>query len=392
MKVLFIHDHIFKEYDGAIYSSGGLPSSVWSRYLDVFDELTVVGRNGGKLASKEMGYTLSSARGVTFNLLPNISDVKSILFGNQRVKRVCRELVSRHDGIIARLPSRLGQLFVTESIRQGKPYAVEVVACSWDAFWNYGRWEGKVFAPFSTIKLKFTVGRAPFALYVTESFLQGRYPCKGGHVTFCSNVEISPVSEDVLQWRLEKIKKRADKITFGLIGNYSSRYKGIDVAIRALALVKDELPDWGLEVLGSGDSQFYSDLAREHGVAKRVKFVGSLPSGQPVYDWLDNVDIYLQPSFQEGLPRALVEAMSRGCPALASSIAGIPELLSPRYMVAAGDYVSLSKKLVELAVDDANQLQVSKQNFETAGRYYKPLLDERRTAFWLAFRSYIESK
>ena len=51
--------------------------------------------------------------------------------------------------------------------------------------------------------------------------------------------------------------------------------------------------------------------AKKMNVSNFIQFDGTLPSGQKVYDWLDEVDIYLQPSFQEGLPRALIEAMSR---------------------------------------------------------------------------------
>ena len=392
MRVLFVHDHMFKKINGSFYSAGGLPSSVWIRYLKVFDSLTVAGRDGGPLLNLEKGYTISSTDRVSFRLLPNVSNFRSLLFGNLSAKKVCKELVARHDGVIVRLPSRLGQLFVGEAIQQGKPYAVEVVGCAWDALWNYGTWKGRAFAPFATYSLKNTVAKAPFALYVTEQFLQKRYPCKKGKTTFCSNVEIPAVPDVILDKRLKKIREQNEKLVFGLIGNYSSRYKGIDVAIRALAMADAQLPNWEFQVLGSGNSRFYSQLAQELGIADKVNFVGSLPSGQPVYDWLDNVDIYLQPSFQEGLPRALVEAMSRGCPALASSIAGIPELLHPAQMVVAGDDKTFSQKLVSLSADKTQLLQIARQNFVKAKNYYKPVLDDRRTAFWLLFKNYCASR
>ena len=46
-----------------------------------------------------------------------------------------------------------------------------------------------------------------------------------------------------------------------------------------------------------------------------------------MFEWLDDMDLYIQPSLQEGLPRAVVEAMSRGLPALGAHTGGIPELL-----------------------------------------------------------------
>ncbi len=390
MKILFVHDHIFKVGAGEYYSSGGLPAAVWQRYLSVFESLTVIGRDGGGLSSEDRGYTLSSREKVDFKLLPNVSNLKSLLLGNKVVTAECRKYISESDGVIVRLPSRLGQIFLAEAVSQKKPYAVEVVACPWDALWNYGGWQGKLLAPFAMINLKRRLSKSPFALYVTRSFLQGRYPAKGV-TAFCSNVEIAEVSLDILRKRTDSACNKR-KIIFGLIGNYSSRYKGIDVAIEALALIQKDLPEWEFQVLGSGNPDYYLRLAEKRGLADKVKFLGSRPSGQPVYDWLDTVDIYLQPSYQEGLPRALVEAMSRGLPALGTAVAGIPELLDEQELVSAGDVVMLSEKILKLTSDRDLCISQAERNFSRARQYYKPLLDERRTAFWLAFKGSIEVK
>ena len=390
MNVLFVHDHKFKLAARNYFSNGSFPALVWTRYLSVFDSLTVIGRNGGMLSDEDNGYTLSSTEGVNFHLLPDISNLKSLVFGNAEASQACRDLVAQHDAIIARLPSRLGSLFVKEAIKQKKPYAIEVVGCPWDAMWNYGNWKGKAFAPFAFMNLKRLVSSAPYVLYVTKHFLQRRYPCRSGKITFCSNVEIPAVNDDVLSKRIAKIEGCDKPVTFGLIGNYSSKYKGIDVAIQALAQADPQLLDWEFQILGSGDSTQYKQLACELCIDDKVKFIGSLPSGQPVYDWLDSVDIYLQPSFQEGLPRALIEAMSRGCPSLATAVAGIPELLHSAELVKAGDYQALASKVVALAGDQGKLQSLAEQNFQKAKNYYKPVLGERRTDFWRSFRDYAE--
>jgi len=194
----------------------------------------------------------------------------------------------------------------------------------------------------------------------------------------------------VLANRLDKITydSAGQSVIFGLIANYSSRYKGIDVAIRALK--EANLRSWQLKVLGSGDASYYQSLADELGVAERVHFVGSLPSGDPVFEWINSIDIYLHPSFQEGLPRALVEAMSRGAPALASQIAGIPELLNEPELIAAGDYKALAKKIAKMAHDKSMQASLAEQNFHKAKGYYKDILDKRRRSFWQQFQEHVE--
>ena len=66
---------------------------------------------------------------------------------------------------------------------------MEVVGCPWDAYWNYSL-KGKIVAPFATYMMKRRVKSAPFVLYVTNKFLQKRYPTKGKKIN-CSNVELA---------------------------------------------------------------------------------------------------------------------------------------------------------------------------------------------------------
>jgi glycosyltransferase involved in cell wall biosynthesis len=107
-----------------------------------------------------------------------------------------------------------------------------------------------------------------------------------------------------------------------------------------------------------------------------------------VLEWLDDVDLYLQPSFQEGLPRALVEALSRACPALGSTAGGIPELLPPECLHEPGDARRLAE-LVAAAVGDADWLaQQAAASFETAKRYRRPALERVRADFWEAFAAH----
>lgn len=391
MKAIFIHDHKFKTNleKGTYYSTGTLSSDFWQRYLNVFESLTIVGRNDGEINFDVNGITLSSKEGVDFRLLPNISNLKDELFGNMLVIKECEELVASHDALIVRLPSKLGLFFIKEALRQKKPYAVEVVSSAWDALWNYGSIKSKLYAPVMELSTKQAVYNAPYAIYVTEFFLQKRYPCKIGKTSFCSNVEIDEVNSDVLTKRLRKINNHSNKTVFGLIGHYSADYKGIDVAIRALASISPHLKNWELQIVGSGDATKYINLAKSLKVNNHINFIGTLPSGEPIYDWLDSVDIYLQPSLVEGLPRALVEAMSRGCPALGSTVGGIPELLSEEQISKPSNVNNLAKNILRIVNDKEMTLKLAENNFNKASFYYKSELAKRRAEFWKSFYNYV---
>ena len=92
--------------------------------------------------------------------------------------------------------------------------------------------------------------------------------------------------------------------------------------------------------------------------------------------WLDAVDLYVQPSRQEGLPRGTLEAMSRACPALGSTAGGLPELLEPECLHKPGDAAGLGALITRAAGDRDWQRRQAQRNFEVARRYTKPVLDQ----------------
>ncbi|MEX0729489.1 MAG: glycosyltransferase [Aquisalimonadaceae bacterium] len=292
----------------------------------------------------------------------------------------------RADAVIARLPSEVGLLAVAEARKAARPFAIEVAGCGWDSLWNHGNWQGKVYAPVMTLRMKLAVAESAHSLYVTREFLQRRYPCRQGNTVSCSNVEIPAPDRHVLERRLERMANRTDSpVVLGLIGTLRTRYKGIQTVMEALSRVRAELPPVIFRVLGGGDAGPWKEEAAKFGVDDLVVFDGTRPVGEPVLQWLDEVDLYLQPSFQEGLPRALIEAMSRACPALASTCAGIPELLEGDCLVRPGDAKSLGQLLVESVNNREWQFRQSQRNWSEAAHYSRDVLEKRRFDFLAAF-------
>lgn len=86
-------------------------------------------------------------------------------------------------------------------------------------------------------------------------------------------------------------------------------------------------PAWCTSATG-GSGHVSNSFAGRLGVADRVTFVGTVPAGAAVRAHLDAADLVVVPSRTEGLPRALIEAMARGLPAVGTTVGGIPELLA----------------------------------------------------------------
>jgi phosphatidyl-myo-inositol dimannoside synthase len=107
-------------------------------------------------------------------------------------------------------------------------------------------------------------------------------------------------------------------------------HKGIDTGLHILAAVRREQPDLGYLVVGSGVKQRELErLARELGVADRVRFLSNVPDGD-LPALYNAADIYLGLSrpaelMVEGFGISLVEASASGLPVIAGSGGGIPD-------------------------------------------------------------------
>lgn len=380
MKLLWAYDHHFLDDrpNQHVYSRSHFPHTLWDRYLQHTDQLVVAGRQQPQQSGESEANLVRSDRPeIEFLFLPSLTNPANRFSGLKIARAKLEAAIRECDGVIARVPSENGYLAADIAQKLNKPWLAEVVGCAWDCHWNYGSILGKCVAPFSLRKMKATVARSPFALYVTERFLQERYPTFG-ITAGVSNVVLPDLDSQILDKRIQRIAANKPPFTIGLIGYIGSKIKGVHVALRALKERRADLPEFHFEIVGGGDASPWVALAAEYGLADRVTFKGLVKSGQPIFDWLEAVDLYIQPSFQEGLPRATVEALSRACPALGSTAGGMDELLPQDCLHQPGDHRILGQQFVKFINDHAWQTNAAKTNFENAKRYQKEILDQKR--------------
>lgn len=104
-----------------------------------------------------------------------------------------------------------------------------------------------------------------------------------------------------------------------------TRLKNLETIFRALAPISDK--SWRLDVLGDGPLRpELEHLAGQLGISDRVSFLGYVDD---VPRRIASCDLFLFPSQKEGLPLALLEALSAGVPTLASDIPPNRELAEP---------------------------------------------------------------
>jgi glycosyltransferase involved in cell wall biosynthesis len=384
MKLVFAHDHRFIPVDGLVYSESNSPLVMLEPCFPSFAQIHVLGRQGQMPMAKTVAdLDLVSRDPISFSLLPNLSSVGAQLRVRRQVMTAARECIEAADAVVARLPSELGLVAARVARALGKPLAVEIVGCAWGAMWDYGNWQGKCYAPILWHRVRSAVKEANFALYVTRRFLQARYP-NPGQTMACSDVNLAIQHRATLDRRLDRIATHEGVLVLGLIGSLRTRHKGIQTVLKALPGIRQRLPGVRFRVLGEGDPEPWRREARRQGVADITSFEGVLKPDAAMA-WLDQIDLYLQPSLQEGLPRALIEAMSRGCPAIGSKTGGIPELLDETCMITPGSVTELAQLVVQFASSPDLLNAQAARNWLKASAFSPEILSPTRAAFWAEF-------
>ena len=307
---------------------------------------------------------------------------------SQNSKIKIEKCVKEVDLIIGYVPNINASYACNLAKKYNKKFLSYVVGCPWDAFWNHG-FLGKILAPYAYLKLRSTLNKSDFALYVTEHFLQKRYPCPG--VTCgCSDVRIENLNESILNNRLDNLDKLSDNDALNIvtIANYSVKYKGQHFVIEALAKLKKQgITKFHYYLIGGGDKNRLEKIARRLGVEKQVHFEGIVPHCQ-IFEKLDKMHIYIQPSLQEGLPRSVAEAMSRGLLCICANTAAMPEMVESNYIVKRKSVEDIEKVLKQITISDLKKQ--AKRNFEEAKMYEDSFLSTKRNKFFSLVRNSFE--
>ena len=252
-KVLFVHDGpIYRDSHNKFYGIH-LNDDLRKRYLLLGDEVKFLIRVE-RISDNDLNkYSQINSKSFDVIAFPNFKSIRLFFKNHKNAKEIIETSVRKHDIIVCRLPSASGNIALKESLKLGKPVLVEFVACTFDAYWNYN-WKGKLIAHYKMFEQKRIMKKVPFSLYVTNSFLQNRYPTTGKTIE-CSNVELQNINEIDLRNRLRRIKskKNTDPFYLGTVGALNVPYKSQSDVIRAIAKLKREGYNFYYYLVGQGN-------------------------------------------------------------------------------------------------------------------------------------------
>jgi glycosyltransferase involved in cell wall biosynthesis len=182
---------------------------------------------------------------------------------------------------------------------------------------------------------------------------------------FCPNARTTIIENGIVIPPLPTRESYAQSNVL-FLGDLSKR-KGVDDLIAASLAART---DHQLRIIGPDVENrlegFRQSLATETN-NDRVHFLGTLESAQVTAELAD-ADVFVLPSYAEGLPMAMLEAMAAGLPIIVTDVGAIPEVITDGqngFIVDPGDVESLRDKLETLIVDQDLRLEIGGRGRET---------------------------
>ena len=135
------------------------------------------------------------------------------------------------------------------------------------------------------------------------------------------------------------------------------RLKGLHVMLEALSRLSVAGIEFQVELIGQGDESYMRELkarAAQPDLDGKVRFLGPVPWGNGLFEHLDRSEVFVLPSFTEGTPKTVTEAMARGLVVVASRVGGLARLVEDGktgYLVAPGEPQELAERLRSIALD-----------------------------------------
>jgi glycosyltransferase involved in cell wall biosynthesis len=392
VRVAVVLEHRFDSTpDGAVWTRTQFARPFWQRYLEVFDEVRVVARVR-KVPTAAADWARADGDGVRFAPVAHYIGPLEYLRRAVEVRRTVRAAVPSDVAVVMRVGSHLAGQIEPLLGQRGQPYGLEVVYDPFDMFapGSIDHPSRAFFRWWFPRQLRRQCRRATAVAYVTEQALQRRYP--PGPQAYAIHVSDVELPKAALVAQPRAVRAPAAPAQLVTVGAYDHLYKAPDVLLDAMAECVRAGADLRLTLVGDGSQRPELERrGRDLGLEDRVRFCGELPGPEAVRAELDAADVFVLPSRQEGLPRALVEAMARALPCVGSTVGGIPELLDAEDLVPPGDAGALASKLQTVLGDPQRLAAMSARNLARAGGYRENILRPRQQEFYRHLRDRTEA-
>ena len=166
----------------------------------------------------------------------------------------------------------------------------------------------------------------------------------------------------------------SDRVTFGFAARMEE-LKGPMVLMEAFAIAHEQCDNLALNIAGDGSQrQKIAARAKALNVASRYRYHGVYTHPEECRAFMESLDVFVMPSFSEGTPNSVVEAMACGKPIIASDVGGIPDMIGSDagILVSPGDVSALAEAMKLLASDPELRQRMGRAAQKRYADYFSP--------------------
>ena len=210
-----------------MYVVGDEDIEFWQRYLQVFDEILVVGRVS-YVDQEPKNAKISSGQCVTFAELPDFDGISGLVANSFNLIRIITSTISASQHVLLRVPGLLSYLTFIVLYFKRRTWSLEVVADPQEEARNANSLIAKVFASSLVALTCYMCKKGKSVSYVTREVLQKRYPSGQIENYSYSSLNIA-IDQSQFEKRQDLIDSQPDELInpkLVLVGRMSKPFKG----------------------------------------------------------------------------------------------------------------------------------------------------------------------
>ena len=390
--LITVHAILYYHEEGEYYVNMVYGYDFYKRYLSVFEQVRIFAFT--KKVSKEelVGMLKVCGPNVEVFPIPYSQSIISRAFQYLTLKSSLKKATEGIDAAVLRIPEQLP--FQMYGILKSKriPTAVEVVVDPWNYYANKkGRTIWQTIRRYTwTWKQKQVCKEAIGASYVTSKSLQAMYKPRADFDTeaFTASYTSAEINPD---WYFYDRKGIHDNQCIEIIHvstNLDNNGKGYLELLECLHRLLSKGINVRLTLVGGGSLRENAQkIVDDNKLGEYIRYTGKISNKYDLRKEYIAADFMVFPTYGEGLPRTIIEAMGTGLVCISTNVNGVVELLDNDDLVEVGEVAGLEKLVLKYMEDPEHYTSKSKRNLEQALQYSSDIVNVKRTEFYQKLRS-----
>lgn len=248
-------------------------------------------------------------------------------------------------------------VFIRKAHKEGKKIIIHMHGSTFDLFYK----ERCNDAQKQQVREIFAMADKVIALSEDWKEFLAEYICDGQKIVVIYNAVKIPEA-------YPKDYTNRKMLFLGILGQRKGTYDLIEV----LPEIMGKYPDSHIYFGGDGEREQVEQLCVEKGIADHVTFLGWV-RGAEKEKLLKECSIYVLPTYHEGMPMSILEAMSYGMAVVSTYVGGIPHIITDGengLLCEAGDKVVLKDKLLKMLADESLREILGRNAYEMTARKF----------------------